>query len=41
MFWLIPFIWVWLIKNLSKSSKGSHEIEDKGDPISFGGHYQA
>jgi hypothetical protein len=41
MFWLIPFVWVWLIKNLSKSTKGSHEIENKVDPVSFGGHYNA
>jgi hypothetical protein len=39
LFWLIPFVWVWLIKNLSKSAKGSHEVENKADPISFGGYY--
>ena len=41
MFWLVPFVWVWFIKNLSKSAKGSNEIENKVDPISFGGHYGA
>jgi hypothetical protein len=41
MFWIVPFVWIWLIKELSKSTKGSHEIENKVDPISFGGHYNA
>jgi hypothetical protein len=41
MFWLVPFVWTWLINELSKSSKGSHEIDNKVDPISFGGHYNA
>jgi len=38
MFWLVPFVWIWLIKELSKPTKGSHEIENKVDPISFGGY---
>jgi hypothetical protein len=41
MFWLVPFVWVWLIKQLSKSAEGSHKTENKADPISFGGHYNA
>ena len=41
LFWLIPFVWIWLIKSLSEFHQGSHEIENKVDPISFGGHYGA
>ena len=40
LFWLIPFVWIWLINALSKTAKGSHEIKKKTDPESFGGHYQ-
>jgi len=39
MFWLVPFVWIWFIHELSKSEKGSHEIENKADPMSFSGHY--
>jgi hypothetical protein len=37
MFWLIPFMWIWLIKNMLTSPKGSHEIEKKSEPIPFSG----
>lgn len=39
MFWLIPFAWVLLIKNLSRSSKGSFEFEDKREPEPFSNPY--
>lgn len=35
LIWLIPFVWVWLLKSLSKSTPGSFEIENKVDPIPF------
>lgn len=35
MIWLIPFVWVLILKALSKSAPGSHEIENKEDPKPF------
>lgn len=29
MIWLIPFIWIFLLKNLTKSAPGSFEIKNK------------
>ena len=29
MIWLFPFIWSFILKNLIKSSPGSHEVEKK------------
>lgn len=39
MFWLVPFAWVLLIKNISKSSKKSYEVENKSEPIPFSDPY--
>jgi hypothetical protein len=33
--WLIPFIWILLLKSLLKSTPESYEIEDKSEPIPF------
>ena len=35
MIWLVPFIWIWLLKVLSKRTPGSYEIEKKEDPKPF------
>lgn len=35
MIWLIPFVWILLLKALTKSTPGSYEIEDKVDPQPF------
>jgi hypothetical protein len=31
LFFLIPFVWIFLIKELSKSAPGSYEFPDKRD----------
>ncbi|CAN5418078.1 hypothetical protein BH10BAC2_BH10BAC2_18300 [soil metagenome] len=31
MFWIIPFIWIFLIRSITKSTPGSHEIKKKQD----------
>jgi len=35
MFWIIPFIWILILKSLLKSTPGSYEFEDKKNPESF------
>lgn len=35
MIWLIPFIWILLLKALTRSTPGSYEIEKKEDPQPF------
>jgi hypothetical protein len=35
MIWLIPFVWALLLKALTKSAPGSHEVEEKEDPQPF------
>lgn len=35
MIWVIPFLWILLLKNLMKSAPGSHEIEKKKESQSF------
>jgi hypothetical protein len=42
MIWLVPFVWIFLLKGLTGSAAGSHEIENKNDPEPFsndGGAY--
>jgi len=34
MFWLVPFIWIYLVKNLIKPTPGSREFEHKESPES-------
>ena len=33
--WIIPFIWILILKSLLKSTPGSYEIDDKKDPEPF------
>ena len=35
MIWLIPFIWIFLLKNLLKPTPGSYDIENKENPKPF------
>ncbi|MDB5200800.1 MAG: hypothetical protein JWQ27_209 [Ferruginibacter sp.] len=35
MIWLVPFVWALLLKGLSKSAPGSHEVDNKVDPQPF------
>jgi len=35
MMWLIPFIWILILKALTKSTPGSYQIEKKGAAIPF------
>jgi hypothetical protein len=35
MIWLIPFVWIFILKILTKSTPGSHEIENKKDSDPF------
>ncbi|MBK7307670.1 MAG: hypothetical protein IPI88_11975 [Chitinophagaceae bacterium] len=35
MIWFVPFIWGLLLTSLTKSTPGSHEVENKEDPQPF------
>src|SRR5450631_4418134 len=35
LIWLIPFLWILLLKALTKATPGSFEIENKESPIPF------
>jgi len=35
MIWAVPFIWILLLKALTKTTPGSYEIEKKEEPESF------
>jgi hypothetical protein len=35
LIWLIPFVWILLLKGLAKRTPGSHEVEEKEDPQPF------
>ena len=35
LIWLIPFVWIILLKALAKRTPGSHEIEKKEEPQPF------
>ena len=35
MIWLVPFLWIFLLKSLMKSTPGSFEINEKKNPESF------
>ena len=35
MFWIIPFIWILILKSVMKSTPGSYEFEDKKNLESF------
>ena len=35
MIWLVPFVWALLLRGLTKSTPGSHEVEEKVDPEPF------
>ena len=35
MIWFVPFIWGLLLTGLTKSTPGSHEVENKEDPQPF------
>jgi hypothetical protein len=35
LIWFIPFVWIFLLKGLTKRTPGSYEIEPKEDPKPF------
>jgi hypothetical protein len=35
MIWLIPFIWILILKSLTKSTPGSYEVKNKIEPKPF------
>ena len=35
MMWLIPFIWILILKSITKSTPGSYEVENKEKSIPF------
>ena len=35
MIWIIPFIWILLLKSLTKSTPGSYEIKNKDNTKPF------
>ena len=35
MIWVIPFLWILILKSLIKSSPGSYEVENKSEPRPF------
>jgi len=35
MIWLVPFIWVFLLKSLTRSLPGSYQVENKREPRPF------
>ena len=35
LIWLIPFIWIFILKNFTKTRPGSYEVENKEAPIPF------
>jgi len=35
MIWLVPFIWILILKSLTPSTPGSYEIKDKGNSKPF------
>lgn len=41
LIWLIPFIWGGILKMLSKTTPGSHEVQKKKDSAPFFDAYQA
>lgn len=35
MIWIVPFVWILILKALTRTTPGSHEIEQKEDPKPF------
>ncbi|MEO5942161.1 MAG: hypothetical protein ABIP30_02265 [Ferruginibacter sp.] len=35
MIWVIPFIWILILKALTKRTPGSYEVENKSEPEPF------
>lgn len=35
MIWVIPFIWIIILKSITQSSPGSYEVKNKSEPIPF------
>ena len=35
MIWLVPFVWALMLRGLTRSTPGSHEVEEKVDPEPF------
>jgi hypothetical protein len=35
LIWLIPFVWIFILKTLIKRTPGSYEVEKKETPIPF------
>jgi len=39
MIWLIPFLWIFLIENFTKTASGSYEIEKKEEDVPYHNPY--
>lgn len=35
LIWLAPFIWIFILKNLTKTTPGSYQVEKKESPVPF------
>ena len=35
MIWLVPFVWILLLRALTKSTPGSYQVEKKSEPKPF------
>ena len=35
MIWLVPFVWALFLRGLTKTTPGSHEVEEKAEPEPF------
>lgn len=35
MMWTVPFVWILILKALTKTTPGSYEVEKKEEPESF------
>jgi hypothetical protein len=35
MIWMIPFVWIFILKSLTKPTPGSYKFDNKKNPDSF------
>jgi hypothetical protein len=35
LIWLIPFVWIFILKNLTKTTPGSYQVENKESSVPF------
>lgn len=40
MIWFVPFVWILILMTLTKSTPGSHEVENKSDPKPYSDAYE-